>query len=267
MQRSRNPFHNFSKDRSMTLSISLVMRRLVRAAAAIALLTTTSAMSADLPVKAAPAPVAAPLWTAFYIGAHGGWGQGRSRLEDPSLVSFGPNPLFVESRGSLAGIQIGADWQFGNVVVGGEIDASWSSIKGSLTDPAVFVQPVFAGISADYKALATATGRVGYAFGNLLGYAKGGVAWANIDYRTGISTPFPTIIDHQRTGLTAGAGLEYLVIRNLSVRAEYDYINFGATAMQASCRNPRPCNVDYELHLVKLGINWRFTGDYLTARY
>ena len=115
----------------MTLSISLMMRRLVRAAAAIALLTTTSAMSADLPVKAAPTPVAAPLWTAFYIGAHGGWGQGRSRLEDPSLVAFGRNPLFVESRGALAGLQMGADWQLGNVVVGGEIDASWSSIRGS----------------------------------------------------------------------------------------------------------------------------------------
>lgn len=250
----------------MTLSISHTLRRLVRAAAAIALLTTTSAIAADLPVKAAPVPVEPPLWTAFYIGAHGGWGQGSSRLEDPSLVAFGPNPMSVKSSGSLAGLQTGADWQFGNIVVGAEIDGSWSSIKGSVTDPAAFVQPVFAGILLEYKALATATGRVGYAFGNLLGYVKGGGAWANIEYRTGTQTPFPTIINHQRTGLTAGAGLEYLVMRNLSVRAEYDYINFGATSMSLGCRNV-PCSVDHELHLVKLGVNWRFTGDYLTARY
>lgn len=242
-----------------------MMRQLVRAAAAIALLTTTPAMSADLPVKAAP-PVAAPLWTAFYIGAHGGWGQGRSRLEDPGFLSYGRDPLYVNSRGSLAGVQLGADWQFGNLVVGGEIDASWSSIKGSLTDPAAFVQPVTAGLSAEYKALATGTGRVGYAFGNLLGYAKGGVAWANIDYRAGINTPFPVIVDHQRTGLTAGAGLEYLVMKNLSVRAEYDYVYFGAAAIGANCFRV-PCNIDHELHLVKLGLNWRFTDDYLTARY
>ncbi|MBI5321783.1 outer membrane beta-barrel protein [Bradyrhizobium sp.] len=250
----------------MTLSVSHMMRQLVRAAAAIALLTTTSARSADLPVKAAPLPVAAPLWTAFYIGAHGGWGQGRSRLEDPGLVAFGPNPVFVESRGSLAGVQVGADWQFGNLVVGGEIDASWSSIKGSLTDPAAFVAFFSSGLSAEYKALATATGRVGYAYGNLLGYAKSGVAWANIDYRSGINTPFPTIVDHQRTGLTAGAGLEFLVMSNLSVRAEYDFMYFGATATSAGCFR-MPCNIDHELHLVKLGLNWRFTGDYLTARY
>lgn len=250
----------------MTLSISQMMRQLVRTVAAIALLTTSSAIAADLPVKAAPVVVAAPLWTAFYIGAHGGWGQGRSHLEDPSLVAFGPNPLSIESRGSLAGVQMGADWQFGSLVVGAEIDGSWSAIKVNVTDPALFVQPVFAGISLEYKALATGTGRVGYAFGNLLGYVKGGAAWANIDYQTATLTPFPIRINHQRTGLTAGVGLEYLVMRNLSVRAEYDYINFGATSMSLGCRNV-PCSVDHELHLVKLGLNWRFTGDYLTARY
>jgi outer membrane immunogenic protein len=36
--------------------------------------------------------------------------------------------------------------------------------------------------------------------------------------------------------------------------------------MSLGCRTSA-CNVDHELHLVKLGLNWRFTGDYLTARY
>jgi opacity protein-like surface antigen len=247
----------------MTISIAQMARHLVRAAAALSLLTA-SANAADLPVKAGPAPVDLPLWTAFYIGVHGGGGQGRSRLEDPRFdITY--QPLYVASRGTLAGAQIGADWQFGNVVVGGEIDASWSSIKGSVTDPAVFPNAVTAGVSAEYKTLATGTGRVGYAYGNLLGYVKGGVAWANIDYRTAINTAFPVIVDHQRTGLTAGAGLEFLVMRNLSLRAEYDFVYFGSQAMQMSSRSP--VNVDHELHLVKLGLNWRFTGDYLTARY
>ena len=35
------------------------------------------ASAADLPVKAPPPPVVAPVynWTGFYIGANGGWGQ------------------------------------------------------------------------------------------------------------------------------------------------------------------------------------------------
>lgn len=254
----------------MTISISRSLRRrFACAVAAVALLTTlppsnSTAVAADLSVKASPPVVEAPLWTAFYIGIHGGAGQGRSSLEDPRYdITY--QPIHVESRGSLAGVQVGADWQLGSVVVGGEIDASWSSIKGRLTDSSLFTNFVTSGISAEYKTLATATGRVGYAYGNLLGYAKGGVAWANIDYRTGINTPFPSIVDHQRTGLTAGAGLEFLVIKNLSVRAEYDFVYFGAQAIQLSSRVP--VNVDHELHLVKLGLSWRFTGDYLTARY
>lgn len=247
----------------MTISIAHIARHLAGAAAAVALLST-SAVAADLPVKAAAVPVELPLWTAFYVGAHGGWGQGRSRLEDPRF-DIVYQALYVQSHGSLAGGQIGADWQFGNIVVGAEIDAAWTSIKASVTDPNLFTNAVTAGVSVEYKSLLTGTGRVGYAYGNLLGYAKGGVAWANIDYRTAINTAFPAIVDHQRTGLTAGVGLEYLVMRNLSVRAEYDFVYFGAQAMQLSSR--LPVNVDHELHLVKLGLNWRFTGDYLTARY
>src|SRR4051794_26773414 len=67
----------------MTNSISKMARHLLSAAAAVAVLTTTSAIAADLPVKTAAAPVELPLWSAFYIGVHGGWGQGRSRVEDP----------------------------------------------------------------------------------------------------------------------------------------------------------------------------------------
>jgi outer membrane immunogenic protein len=248
----------------MTNSISKMARHLLCAAAGVAVLTTTSAIAADLPIKAAAAPVELPLWTAFYIGVHGGWGQGRSRIEDPRF-DIVYQPLYVPSHGSLAGGQIGADWQFGSVVAGAELAGSWMSIKGSVTDPSVFTNFVTSGVYAEYKALLTATGRVGYAYGNLLGYAEGGFAWAEIDYRTAINTPFPVISDHQRTGVTAGAGLEYLVIRNLSLRAEYDFVYFGSQAMQMSSH--QPVNVDHVLHLAKLGLNWRFTGDYLTARY
>jgi opacity protein-like surface antigen len=117
-----------------------------------------------------------------------------------------------------------------------------------------------------YQALATGTGRVGYAAGNLLGYVKGGLAWANVDFKSAAATPFPVDVDHQRTGLTAGAGVEMALLGNLSTRLEYDYINFGATAIQLGTRR-NPSNVEHELHLLKLGLNWRFSGDYLVARY
>jgi outer membrane immunogenic protein len=250
----------------MTISIPGLGRLRLACAAAIATLTTLplstfSSVAADMPAQPSPAAVAAPLWTGFYIGLHGGGGWGRSRLEDPDFqITY--QPAYVDSRGALAGAQMGANWQFGNVVVGGELDASWSSVKGSTApDPAFFLS----GLAVQYQALATGTGRVGYAAGNWLGYVKGGVAWANIDFKSGTATA-NIDVDHQRTGLTAGAGVEMALLGNLSARLEYDYIYFGAAAIALGTRR-NPSNVEHELHLLKLGLNWRFSGDYLVARY
>jgi outer membrane immunogenic protein len=251
----------------MTISILRLARRHSSCAIALVSLLTSlplsasSAVAADLALKS-PAAVAAPLWSAFYIGLHGGAGRANSGLEDPDFqITW--DRLTVNSRGALAGAQVGADWQFGNLVVGGELDASWSSIKGTLApDPTFFLS----GISVQYQALATGTARVGYAAGNLLGYAKGGVAWANIDYKSAINTGFPIDVNHQRTGLTGGVGLEMALLGSLSARVEYDYIYFGAASIALGTRR-NPSNVDHDLHLVKVGLNWRFTGDSLLARY
>ena len=251
----------------MTISIlRLAQRQISCVLATLSLLTivplsASSAVAADFAVKSPPA-VAAPLWTAFYVGLHGGAGKGKSQLEDPDFqIAF--DRVTMNSSGSLAGAQVGADWQFGSVVVGGELDASWSSIKGSVApDPAFFLS----GLSVQYQALATGTGRVGYAAGNLLGYVKGGVAWANIDYKSALGTPFPIDVNHQRTGLTGGAGFEMALLGSLSARVEYDYVYFGAGAISLGTRR-NPSNVDHQLHLVKVGLNWRFTGDNLLARY
>jgi outer membrane immunogenic protein len=245
----------------MTDSIACSARLACTAAIAATLATlplSSSALAADMPP---PAPVAAvSQWTGFYIGIHGGGGWGRSGLEDPDFnITY--QPITMDSRGALAGAQVGANWQFGSFVIGGELDASWASIKGSVP-----LDNIFNGLSVQYQALATATGRVGYATGNFLGYAKGGVAWANVDYKTFTGTPFTLDVDHQRTGLTAGAGVEMALLSNLSARLEYDYIYFGANSISLGTRR-NPSNVDHELHLLKLGVNWRFSGDYLTARY
>lgn len=251
----------------MTISIARPAHYRLASAAAIAAtlvtipLATCSAVAADMPLMPRKAVVETPLWSGFYIGVHGGGGWGRSRLEDPLFqISF--DPVFLKSNGWLAGAQVGADWQFGNFVIGGELAGSWGSIKGT---NAPNPTSVLSGQSVDYRALATGTGRAGYAMGNLLGYAKGGVAWANIDYTNALASPAPIEVNHGRTGLTAGAGLEWLVLSNLSARLEYDYVYFGAAAISLGSRVPS--NVDHELHLVKFGLNWRVSPDYIVARY
>ena len=76
------------------------MYRFVAFAITVIVATASSAFAADLPVKAGPAPVAAPVysWTGFYIGANigGGWG-------DRDVNTVANDPLAVLTFNSLSG--------------------------------------------------------------------------------------------------------------------------------------------------------------------
>ncbi len=252
----------------MTISIVRSARRRIAAAAALAaaglLLGTLSATAADMPVQPRPPVVERPLWTGFYVGVHGGGGWGSSSLIDPSYqVAY--NPVTVNSSGWLVGGQVGANWQFDHIVIGAELDASGSLIKGRTDpDPTFF----FSGFQADFRALATGTGRVGYAAGRFLGYAKFGLAWANIDFQSGLGVPVPNPgtpldVDHQRSGLTAGAGLEVAIFGPLSAKVEWDYIYFGQSSIAVgdSKLGMSPPELSHQLNLVKAGLNWRFSDN------
>jgi len=76
----------------------------------------TSAMAADLPRKAPPAPVQpvqAVNWTGLYVGVHGGysWGKWEGDLTfDPGggpIEVFDPAHRTIDGHGWLAGGQIG----------------------------------------------------------------------------------------------------------------------------------------------------------------
>jgi outer membrane immunogenic protein len=62
-----------------------------------------------MPIKAPPERVVAPLWTGFYVGVHGGWGWGKTEMQDP-ILSPAFNPTDWTFNGPLAGGQIGANW-------------------------------------------------------------------------------------------------------------------------------------------------------------
>jgi outer membrane immunogenic protein len=223
-----------------------------------------SAFAADMPVQARPVAVAPPLWTGFYFGAHGGGAWGSSRFVDPSFNNAF-QPVYIKSSGAIAGAQLGADWQFGNIVVGGELDASWSSVSGEVPVDPLFGAPA-SGFRNKLRAMATGTGRVGYASGVWLGYVKAGVAWADIETTFTTQSPRPEVVPHHRTGVTAGAGVEVAFWRNLSAKVEYNALYFGPQSLSSSRFPMGPPNLDHLFHVVKGGINVRFGGDYLAAR-
>jgi outer membrane immunogenic protein len=250
----------------MKTSIRRAAFRCLAFAAAAATATaafTPSVVAADLPVKSRPDVVVQHSWSGYYIGAHGGWGWGSSHLEDPLFNQPIFFPIEYKSNGPIVGGQIGANWQYGNVVVGVEADGSWASMRSaSVTNPV----PGQFRDGIEINALATATGRVGYTMGYWLVYAKAGGAWANMKFVTGSLGPQLVTYNENRFGATAGAGMEVAFLRNVSAKVEYNFLYFPEHSLVFM----HPASVsqfDHFVHLVKAGINVRFGGDAVIARY
>src|SRR6478609_1964663 len=166
-------------DTSMQSDSGRSTTRRRRFAAAVAVASAAIASPA-LAGSALPPPVVS--WAGFYAGVHGGWGWGKSEFRDEfNNAAF--NPFFAYFNGPLAGGQLGYNWQQGNVVLGVEVDGSWSFTKGNTSsNTAVITTSTTNGVG--YTGLATATGRLGYASGQWLAYAKGGAAYARMELST-----------------------------------------------------------------------------------
>jgi outer membrane immunogenic protein len=230
------------------------------------------AQAADLPAKARPLPVAAaPVWSwnGLYIGAHvgGAWGTIESEF-----AAF-PFPIASATiNGFLGGGQIGYNFQSGIVVFGIEADASWSNLKG--TTPCLFVLSC----KREVDFLGTVTGRLGFTADRALIYVKGGGAWAHVEHNATIPIgPGFTLSDDKTIwGWTVGAGVEYAITGNWSAKLEYAYMDFGNQTLNfalpiAIPGGPGAGGIDVDtrtnIHAVKFGINYRFGGGPVVARY
>lgn len=210
------------------------MKRLLLATAAV-LAIAGSASAADLGARTytkAPPPPPAPIynWTGFYIGGHLGAG-----------FSDNNNPFFGGSNDAkfLGGGQVGADYQFSPSWVAG-IEANYSVLTTNNND--------------FNRGLGSVTGRLGYAIGPALIYGKGGYAWADTRNVPGFGRP-------GRDGYTVGGGVEYMFAPSWSVKAEYQYYDFGRTNFLAIPVAGGPAfggSFRNDEHTVKVGVNYRF---------
>ncbi len=222
-----------------------------------AVVLSTAAMAADLPYKAPPmlAPASAYNWTGFYLGAHVGFGSGRATVGDPAGPSAG-----ITTKGFLGGGQLGYNQQVGAWVFGLEADISGADIDGTI----VVVDPGTGDVSsstARVRWTSLLTGRIGYAHGPWLPYIKGGAAFggtrlSGVDITNGGS--FSTNVN--RTGWTVGAGLEYALGGPWTVRAQYDYVDFGPKTLTAvdTAGAAFPIRSKQNIHQAKFGVNYRF---------
>lgn len=241
-----------------------------------ALLTSGNALAADLPVKAPiRAPVVAPAynWTGFYIGAHvgGGWSSAdwaHTHDGESHTGSF-------DGDGFLGGVQAGFNYQFApNWLIGVEGQFSWTGIKG---DGAFTHGGEPHTVSSDINWVATLGPRLGYVYGPGFIYVKGGVAWADIDYgHTHLTPQVLHVFDGNktRTGWFVGAGIEHSLWSQWSWKVEYNFIDLGSADVTLNhvggaggCCSSVVFNFNEQIHIVKAGINFRFGGGPVAARY
>lgn len=193
--------------------------------------------------------------------------------QGPSLGPFNVSSGSNSASGFLAGGQIGYNYQMQNWVLGVEGEASWVNLKGSNLDP---VHPTVNQNNADFVGILG--GRVGYAFDRLLIYGKAGGAWANSQYsvfsdttfKVGNGSPAPTTVTAgtmvdaapvNRFGFMLGAGVEYALTPQLSVKAEYEYLDFGrqrVTVVPSSAVvSPFDEDIRQRVQIAEVGFNYK----------
>lgn len=177
------------------------------------------------------APMAAVYdWSGFYIGINGGGGSARNCWD--FLTSAGAlvaGDGCHNSTGGTIGGQVGYRWQASSWVFGLEAQGNWASFSGSNVSPAGVLTP-FGSLTDRTRidAFGLLTGQVGYAWNNVLGYAKGGAAVVNDKYD--VFTPAGALFasgGEIRWGATVGGGLEIGFAPNWTVGVEYDHIFLG----------------------------------------
>jgi outer membrane immunogenic protein len=202
-----------------------------------------AAQSADLRQPAYKAPAYSEpaffSWSGFYVGLNAGYGFGTSNWDAP--------PASTSPKGAVAGLTLGYNYQTGVWLWGVEGDVDWSGIKGSSTCAAGSCET-----KNDW--LATARARIGYTgWSGWLPYITAGAAGGDIKATDALGSA-----NKFKIGWAAGAGLEYALWTNWSVKAEYLYVDLGSFDCGASCSGVGTSNVSFKSSIVRAGINYRF---------
>ena len=227
--------------------------------AALLLGAAGSASAADLYV---PPPVSSPIyspapvvnWTGFYLGVHGGYGWGSANAE---FGSGDPGAADLKPTGWLGGAQVGYNWQFqSGWVLGVEADIAAAGLSDTYSGPGGLPNTTVE-ITQKVGSIGTVRGRLGYAAGNWLPYVTGGVAFAH-GTREQVFNNTTYTASNSHTGWTVGAGVEYALSNNWSLRGEYRYHDFGTKNYSYQALGGQGTDVHLTASTVTLGLNYKF---------
>lgn len=252
--------------------------------AALGALVASPVLAADLPARrvAPVAPVVsmpAYSFTGFYAGVSGGYGResGSGKLAGPATHAgaFTQGDIYRPKRadGVVGGIQAGYNFQNGPLVLGIEADIN-TGLSSSKTKAKTASAQAPGSIDRDGRAVysgnrldwyGTVRPRIGLVAGErMMIYGTGGLAFGQVkSIKVGSGAAGNVITGSgsaMRTGWTLGGGVEYAILDNVSVRAEYDYVSLrgknGRLAAGALPVAGRKNGMDF--NVVRVGLNYKF---------
>lgn len=225
-----------------------------------------AAAAADLPSYKAPPPPPPPMfsWEGWHIGINGAYGGGVANSSS-TIYSFAPGaavafwtPNSIGTSGYLVGYQSGYTWQFANGLVAGyESEFAYADIRASNSN-----NFFGGGVNNRIEWFGTERLRFGYAFGRILPYITGGLAYGRIraqgnDFLGGFI--FPSNTSAWQAGWTVGAGVEYAVLDHWSVKAEYLFARMKGLS-GASVGVPFAYRIydgnNLDTHIARVGVNY-----------
>lgn len=176
----------------------------------------------------------------------------------------------------VGGIHAGYDTQMGNLVLGVVADYNRTNVRDSVT--AFSVTPASYTLTRRLKDTASFRARAGYALGDTLIYATGGIAWAKINNRfttTNTVNTFSNTGNDDAWGYRIGGGVERKLGEKFSVGLLYTYSSFNDDDYRVRAGAPAPAgnpfirtnangtdfrrsDTDFGLHSVAVTASYRF---------
>jgi outer membrane immunogenic protein len=247
------------------------MKRLLLTTVGLVAISVVPALAADLPARTyTKAPPVAPVynWSGFYVGLDGGGASSHNCWNLTSAIGVGPIPTTSEgchdATGGLVGGQVGYRWQMTNWVFGVEAQGDWADLKGSNTSSLAALAPLVNQTKID--AIGLFTGQVGYAWNNVLWYAKGGAAVTDNKYSGLLAALVIDSAKETRWGGAVGTGVEVGFAPGWSVGVEYDHLFMGShsvafgLSLAPALIGTRTDNIKQDVDMGTVRVNYTFGG-------
>jgi outer membrane immunogenic protein len=208
-------------------NLEVIMKRIFAAAVLAITAMSSAASAADIGgYDRVPARVTAYNWQGFYLGGNLGyqWGKVTNSSINPS--------------GFMGGLQMGYNWQTGQLVYGLETDMQFSGADDA-APPVKFTNPW----------LGTLRGRGGFAMNNVFVYGTFGLAYGGLRAETTVGGTESKSLG----GWTAGVGMEIGLTPAWSVKGEYLYVDLAGRGYVIT-----GASNGLETSILRFGANYRF---------